>query len=72
MAFVGSSLCYIYRLLRLALLLHLKKLFLAYVIDYYNALFPFSGTSEVRFPINIGITGYVATTGEVFPSTKFF
>lgn len=22
---------------------------------------------ESRFPINIGITGYVATTGEVFP-----
>ena len=25
----------------------------------------YSGSSEVRFPINIGITGTVATTGEV-------
>ena len=32
----------------------------------------FSGTSEVRFPINIGITGFVATTGEVFFITVCF
>ena len=36
---------------------------LVIVMLFYILLF--SSKTEVRFPINIGITGHVATTGEV-------
>ena len=35
------------------------------VIDVYIMFFCYSSKTEVRFPVNIGITGHVATTGEV-------